>query len=69
MTDQGRVVAELRQPGREPADAAYPGLVRHARGGKARLGAPNRPDLYPLVAPVVPPGTVLRLLDQERGDR
>lgn len=38
VTDRGRVVAELRQPGREPAEAAYPGLERHARAGKARVG-------------------------------
>lgn len=35
VTDRGRVVAELRQPGCEPADAAYPGLVRRARRGGA----------------------------------
>lgn len=69
VTDRGRVVAELRQPEREPADAACPGLVRHARAGKARLGAPNRPDLYPPVISGVPPGTARRLLDRERGDR
>ena len=69
VTDRGRVVAELRQPGREPADAAYPGLVRHARAGKVRLGAPNRPDLYPAATSGVPSGTVRRLLDRERGDR
>ena len=45
VIDWGRVAAELRQPGRGPTDPAYPGLVRHARTGKARLEAPNLPDL------------------------
>lgn len=69
VTDRGRVVAELRQPGREPADAAYPGLERHARAGKARVGAPSRLDLYPPATSGVPSCTVRRLLDQEQGDR
>ena len=69
VTNRGKMVTELRHPGREPTDVTCPGLVRHARVGKARLGAPNHPDLYPLVALVVPLGTVRRLLDQERGDR
>lgn len=69
ITDRGEVVAELRQPVSVPGTAAYPGLVRHARAGKARIGAPNRPDLYPPMKPFLPPGTARRLLDEERGDR
>ena len=69
ITDRGEVVAELRQPASVPGTAAYPGLARHARAGKARLGAPNRPDLYPALKPFLPPGAGKRLLDEERGDR
>ena len=69
VTDRGEVVAELRQPSSVPGKAAYPGLARHARAGKARIGAPNRPDLYPPMKPFLPPGTAKRLLDEERGER
>ena len=69
VTDRGDVVAELRQPGSFPEAAAYPGLARHARAGRARIGAPNRPDLYPSMKPFLSPGVARRLLDEERGDR
>lgn len=69
VTDRGEVVAELRQPGSAPENTAYPALVLRARAGKARLGAPNRPDLYPKVTPSLPSGTTKRLLDRERGAR
>ena len=69
VTDQGEVVAELRQPASVPGTATYPGLVRHARAGKARIGAPNRRDLYPSMKPLLSPGAAKRLLDEERGDR
>ncbi|MCY4439084.1 MAG: hypothetical protein OXE53_02575 [Deltaproteobacteria bacterium] len=69
VTDRGEVVAELRQPVGVPGSAAYPGLVRHARAGKARIGAPNRVDLYPSMKPLLPSGAAKRLLDEERGDR
>ena len=69
VTHRGEVVAELRQPSSVPAAAAYPGLVRHARAGKARIGGPNRRDLYPPQEPFLPPGSARRLLDEERGDR
>jgi hypothetical protein len=49
--------------------ADYPESIRHAILGKARIGAPNRPDLYPPMEPFLPPGTAKRLLDEERGDR
>ena len=69
VTHRGEVVAELRQPSRVPAAVTYPGLVRHARAGKARIGGPNRRDLYPCQEPLLPPGSARRLLDEERGDR
>ena len=69
VTHRGEVVAELRQPSSVPAAAAYPGLVRQARAGKARIGGPNRRDLYPSQEPFLPPGSARRLLYEERGDR
>ena len=69
VTDRGVVVAELRQPARVPGTDTYPGLVRHARAGKARIGAPNRRELYPSMKPFLSPGAAERLLYKERGDR
>ena len=69
VTDRGEAVAELRQPVQAPGSVAYPELARRARMGRVRPGAPNRPELYPRVASSLPPGTALRLLDAERGER
>lgn len=69
VTDRGEAVAELRQPVHAPGSVAYPELARRARTGRVRPGAPNRPELYPRVASSLPPGTALRLLDAERGER
>ena len=69
VTDRGEPVAELRQPAITSSSAALPELERRARAGKVRLGAPNRPDLYPSLPSPLPPGTGRRLLDEERGDR
>jgi antitoxin (DNA-binding transcriptional repressor) of toxin-antitoxin stability system len=69
VTDRGVVIAELRQPGRAAADVPYPALLERAERGTARLGAPNRPDLYPELEPALPEGEGARLLDEERGDR
>lgn len=69
VTDRGQVVAELRQPVSTFENAAYPGLVRHARAGRARLGAPNSPALYPRVTPPLPSGSAAQLLDAEREER
>jgi antitoxin (DNA-binding transcriptional repressor) of toxin-antitoxin stability system len=68
VTDRGEVVAELRQPSPRIA-IPHPGLLEVVRQGRARVGLPNHPDLYPALGPVMPPGTVARLLDEERGDR
>ena len=57
------------QPSYPPEVAAYPELVRRARSGKVRLGAPNRADLYPRVPRSLSAGTASRLLDEERGKR
>ncbi len=67
VTDRGVVVAELRPPGK-PVDTPYPALVELARHGGARLGATNRPDLYPPLDPILGAGEAARLLDEERGE-
>ena len=67
ITDRGRVVAQLSQPTSEAADAAYPGLIRHARAGKVRLGATNFAASYPRVPRSLTVGVAQRLLDEERG--
>ena len=69
VTDRGEAVAELHQPVNTPEAAVYPELLRHARLGKVRLGGSNRAGLYPRVPTTVPPGTVQRLLREERGER
>lgn len=68
VTDRGEVIAELRQPGHPAPLASYPGLVRLANEGRARLGAGNNPDLYPVMEPLLPEAEVIRLLEQERGE-
>lgn len=68
VTDRGEVVAELRQPSPRVA-LPYPALLEVVRRGRARVGQPNRPDLYPALASVVPPGSAAKLLDEERGER
>lgn len=69
VTDRGEIVAELRKPGRSWDDIPYPALQELARRGGARLGAPNRPDLYPALPRLVADGEVERLLESERGER
>lgn len=44
-------------------------LVGVRSAGKARIGGPNRRDLYPSQEPFLPPGSARRLLNEERGDR
>jgi antitoxin (DNA-binding transcriptional repressor) of toxin-antitoxin stability system len=68
VTDRGEVVAELRQPSPRMT-LPYPALLDLVRQGRARLGMPNRPDLYRSPGAVTPPGSVAKLLDEERGER
>lgn len=68
VTDRGEVVAELRQPSPRVA-LSHPGLLEVVRQGRARLGMPNRPDLYRSLGPVMPAGSAAKLLDEERGHR
>jgi antitoxin (DNA-binding transcriptional repressor) of toxin-antitoxin stability system len=69
VTDRGQVVAELRAPSQSPLVSQYPGLNELVRQGKARLGAPNHPGLYPRPKTVLKHSQVMRLLDEERGER
>jgi antitoxin (DNA-binding transcriptional repressor) of toxin-antitoxin stability system len=68
VTDRGEVVAELRQPSPRVA-LPYPALLDAVRQGRARLGSPNRRDLYPALGAATPPGSAAMLLDQERDER
>jgi len=67
VTDRGQVVAELRPPGEVRKDGVLPGIAALAKRGALSLGARNRPDLYPTLRPVLPPGRAQELLDEERG--
>jgi prevent-host-death family protein len=70
VTDRGEVVAELRPASESPPpEVAYPGLTKLAREGKARLGAANRPEVYPRLAPLLSKGQSARLLAEERTER
>lgn len=44
-------------------------LRRRAKAGTVRVGAPNRPDLYPRLSRQLPSRIVEELLDDVRGDR
>lgn len=69
VTDRGEVVAELRQPGKSISEIPYPGLMELVRQGKARLGAPNRPDVYPRLPALLAEDEIAELLTEERGER
>ncbi len=70
VTDHGKVVAEIRPPGRAAADHLSPGIAELVRRGLARPPvAAKVPGLYPELPKIVPEGTAKRLLDEERGDR
>ena len=69
VTHRGRVVAELAPPAHTTEDAARTELRRRARTGTVRLGAPNRPDVYPRPPRRLPSRVVRELLDDVRGER
>lgn len=69
VTHRGRVVAELGPPTHTTEENAYSELRRRAQAGVVRLGAPNRPDLYPRPPRQLPSRTVQDLLDEVRGER
>jgi hypothetical protein len=68
ITDRGEVVAELRQPSPR-LTLPYPALLDAVQKGQARLGMPNRTDVYRTLAGVMPSGSAAKLLDEERGSR
>jgi len=70
VTDNGKVVAEIRKPAELPPIAKrYPGLWQQALEGKVRLGGPNDPSLYHAYPRLLPEGELARLLDEQRGER
>jgi antitoxin (DNA-binding transcriptional repressor) of toxin-antitoxin stability system len=68
VTDRSEVVAELRPPSPR-IGLPYPALLEAARQGRARLGLPNRADLYGAQGRETAPGSAAKLLDEERGER
>lgn len=72
VTDRGRVIAELRTPGREPdpqESETDRRLRRMAQRYPLRIGEPHDPSTYrpsPLRAPA---GTARDLLDADRDER
>jgi len=70
VTDRGAVVAELvpRGQGGDRQDVAS-GLAALARRGQVTPGAPNRPEAYPKLPPLLKEHRALELLDDERGTR
>lgn len=69
ITHRGTVVAELGPPTHATEEEAHSELRRRARAGTVRLGAPNRPDIYPRPAGRLPSQVVQELLDGTRGAR
>ncbi len=69
VTHRGRIVAELGPPTHTTEDEAQADLRRRARAGTVRLGAPNRPDIYPVPFRRLSSRTVQDLLDEVRGER
>jgi antitoxin (DNA-binding transcriptional repressor) of toxin-antitoxin stability system len=69
VTDRGEVVAELRRPGRYQEETPYPALNELIRKGVVRPGLPNDPSLYRRLGRLLSHEEVMRLLDEERGER
>ena len=69
ITQRGRVVAELGLPMHTTDEEAHAELRLRARAGTVRLGAPNRPDVYPPPSGTLASGIVQELLDETRGER
>jgi antitoxin (DNA-binding transcriptional repressor) of toxin-antitoxin stability system len=69
ITDRGEVVASLGPPRRTAPEGLPAELVELARQGRARLGAPNRPELYRKRKRVCERDVALAILDELRGER
>ncbi len=70
VTDRGRVVAELRQPGQVAPGADSPeerALARMAAGGHLRVAEPSAQG-YPVSPIRLPKGSALDLVREERGE-
>jgi len=70
VTDRGEVVAELRPPtppGARPA--IHPGIAALARRGILTIGEANSSTLYESLPPLMPSGSALELLSEEREER
>lgn len=61
-------MAKLDPPNRKTEDEAHAELHRRARAGAVRLGAPNRPDVYPRPSRRLPTRVVQDMLDGTRDD-
>jgi hypothetical protein len=65
VTDRGRVVAEIREPGTSYEVKGIPsGLLDLA--ADVRLGRPIDPSEYPILPRLAPDGTAAALLAQDR---
>lgn len=70
VTDRGRVVAELREPGSWTGPGGVPErLAELSRRGLVRIGASPENVRYPTLPRLTPDGTASRLLDEQRGER
>jgi antitoxin (DNA-binding transcriptional repressor) of toxin-antitoxin stability system len=70
VTDRGVVVAELRPPTPpEARPSVHPGLAALARRGIATLGEANTPALYSPLSPLMPAGSAVELLSEEREEK
>ncbi|MDX2223835.1 MAG: type II toxin-antitoxin system prevent-host-death family antitoxin [Rhodospirillaceae bacterium] len=67
VTDRGKVVAELVPPA-PAAGGVHAALAEMARRGEMRLATRAKVS-YPVMPKIVPDGTALRLLDDDRGSR
>jgi antitoxin (DNA-binding transcriptional repressor) of toxin-antitoxin stability system len=71
VTDRGRVVAEVRQPGddRSGESQAERGLLKLAARGEVRLATKPRRPLPPSpITRMLPEGTTQELIDWVRGE-
>ena len=71
VTDRGRVVAELRAPGRAaaPESSAERALRLLAETGALRVGEPHAPDAYRPSPVRAPAGTAQAMLSEDREER
>ena len=69
VSNRGKIVAEMRatyETGARAGRDLPEGLRELADQGTLRVGAPNDPELYPTLSPVLRSGSAADLLDEER---